>query len=231
MEEKYELETQLRSPSEKNQLQVIPKLVATGETGLEALMEWMDSRRDRQPNLALAKAYQALYRADTPKTREFLQTRFPDGIITPNSQRDVDYQSVQELLAKQDFKSADTLTRQKLCELAGTAAQQRGWLYFSEVDNFPASDLETINRLWLLYSEGKFGFSVQRKIWLSVGKDFDRLWQRIGWKTSGNWTRYPQEFTWDLSAPEGHLPLSNQLRGVRVIASIFSHPVWTQTSV
>ncbi|PLZ94121.1 hypothetical protein CI594_16205, partial [Fischerella thermalis CCMEE 5196] len=41
-----------------------------------------------------------------------------------------------------------------------------------------------------------------------------------------NWTRYPQEFTWDLSAPKGHLPLSNQLRGVRVIASIFAHPAW-----
>ena len=230
MEDKYKLESQLRSPSEKNQLQVIPKLIASGETGLAALMEWLDSHQDR-PSIVLVKAYQALYQANTPQTKEFLQNKFPNGIIPLSSERNVDYQSLQQLLAKQDFERADTLTRQKLCELAGTAAQKRGWLYFSEVDNFPATDLETIERLWLLYSEGKFGFSVQRKIWLSVGRDFDRLWQQIGWKTDSGWTRYPQEFTWDLTAPNGHLPLSNQLRGVRVIASIFSHPVWQQKSV
>ncbi|MGV2826441.1 GUN4 N-terminal ARM-like repeat domain-containing protein [Myxosarcina sp. GI1(2024)] len=230
MEDKYDLKSQLRSQSEKKQLQLIPQLVATGETGLEALMEWMDSRRNQSPNLALVKAYQALYLANTPKTREFLQTRFPNGIVSLPSQRNIDYQSLQQLLAKQDFKNADALTLQKLCELAGATAQKRKWLYFSEVDNFPATDLETIDRLWMLYSEGKFGFSVQRQIWLSVGKDFERLWQLIGWRTDNGWTRYPQEFTWNLTAPKGHLPLSNQLRGVRVIASIFSHPVWTQAS-
>jgi hypothetical protein len=26
----------------------------------------------------------------------------------------------------------------------------------------------------------------------------------------------------------GHLPLLNQLRGVRVAASLFSHPVWSE---
>ncbi|PLZ36777.1 hypothetical protein CBP27_11530, partial [Fischerella thermalis WC542] len=56
--------------------------------------------------------------------------------------------------------------------------------------------------------------------------NWDNLWVKIGWKKGKNWTRYPQEFTWDLSAPRGHLPLSNQLRGVRVIASIFAHPAW-----
>ncbi|MGB0562323.1 MAG: GUN4 domain-containing protein, partial [Spirulinaceae cyanobacterium] len=32
---------------------------------------------------------------------------------------------------------------------------------------------------------------------------------------------------WDLTAPKGHLPLSNQLRGVRTFEAILNHPAWT----
>ena len=141
----------------------------------------------------------------------------------------IDYTLLQQLLAEQNFQAADQLTLQKLCELAGTAAIERKWLYFTEVQQFPATDLQTINDLWLTHSEGKFGFSVQREIWLGVGKNWDKFWSKIGWKTGNQWTRYPHEFTWDLSAPKGHLPLSNQLRGVRVIASLLAHPAWTQS--
>ncbi len=140
----------------------------------------------------------------------------------------IDYSPLQQLLSEQNFQAADQMTLQKLCELAGSSAVQRKWLYFTEVEQFPVTDLQTINQLWLTYSEGKFGFSVQRDIWLSVGKNWDKFWAKIGWKTGNTWTRYPQEFTWDLTAPQGHLPLSNQLRGVRVIASLLTHPAWSK---
>lgn len=157
---------------------------------------------------------------------EFLPVNFPSGVIPLDSEQGVNYELLQQLLVEQKFQAADQLTLQKLCELTGPAAVQRKWLYFTEINRFPATDLQTINRLWLAYSEGKFGFSVQRQIWLSVGKDWDAFWPKIGWKTGNNWTRYPQEFTWDLTAPKGHLPLSNQLRGVRVINALLSHPAW-----
>jgi hypothetical protein len=140
----------------------------------------------------------------------------------------IDYTPLQQLLAQQNFKAADQLTLQKLCELAGASAIQRKWLYFTEVEQFPSTDLQTINNLWLTYSDGKFGYSVQREIWLGLGKNWEKFWAKIGWKTDNNWTRYPQEFTWDLTAPRGHLPLSNQLRGVRVIASLLTHPAWSK---
>lgn len=144
-----------------------------------------------------------------------------------HSDRGIDYEPLQTLLAQQQFQAADQLTLEKLCELAGPAAVQRKWLYFSEVDSFPVADLQTLDQLWLTHSQGKFGFSVQRKIWLSLGKNWEELWPKIGWKSGNNWTRYPQEFTWDLTAPKGHLPLSNQLRGVRVIYSLLAHPAWS----
>lgn len=208
------------------QQQVIPQLANLGEGGLDVLMEFLFERRENPATWVDGKAYQVLHTSDSPKAKEFLQKYFPTGIVPLKSDCNIDYSSLQQLLANQDFQAADRVTIQKMCELAGPTAVQRKWLYFTEVDNFPATDLQTINALWIVHSEGKFGFSVQREIWLGLGKNWDKLWEKIGWKKGNNWTRYPNEFTWNLSAPRGHLPLSNQLRGVRVIASLLSHPTW-----
>jgi hypothetical protein len=219
---------QIYSESEKNQLKLVSELLNEGETGLNILMDWM-TQLGLADNLALGKAYHRLYRDRSPQVQEFLAEYYPNGVVQLKSERNLDYQPLQQLLAQQDFQGADVVTLQKLCELAGSAAIERKWLYFTEVENIPVEDLQTIDRLWLVSSEGKFGFSVQRRIWLSVGKNFSQLWTKIDWKSGNNWTRYPKEFTWNLSAPKGHLPLSNQLRGVRVIDAIFAHPAWNAT--
>ncbi|ACK66566.1 GUN4 domain protein [Rippkaea orientalis PCC 8801] len=220
--------SQFLAESPKTQLELIPQLVSSGDSGWEVLMTFLQLSQTKTPNIVIGKAYQALYQVNVPKTLDFLTHHFPNGVIPLKSERNIDYQGLNELLLKQEFQAADTLTRQKLCELAGEAAVQRKWAYFTEVEQFPSTDLHTINSLWWVYSEGKFGFSVQRKIWLSVGQDYNKLWPKIGWKQDNNWTQYPNQFTWDLSAPVGHLPLLNQLRGVRVAASLFSHPVWSE---
>ncbi len=213
--------------SEKNQLKLIPQLLEEGEAGLKTLTDWMVSLEQESTNLALGKAYQVLYMDKSTQTQKFLASNFPHGVVSLDSERNIDYQPLQELLVQQDFQGADVLTLEKLCELAGTAAVERKWIYFTEVESFPIIDFQTLDKLWLMYSEGKFGFSVQRRMWLSVGKDFSKLWTKIGWKSGNVWTRYPKEFTWNLTAPNGHLPLSNQLRGVRVIDAIFAHPAWS----
>ncbi|MDJ0843937.1 GUN4 N-terminal ARM-like repeat domain-containing protein [Crocosphaera sp.] len=214
--------------TQKDQLQLIPQLMDMGEGGWQVLMKFLQVSQVNEPDIVRGKIYGSLYRLNNPVTEEFLHTHFPDGVIPLNSQRNINYQPLNQLLVEQKFQDADTLTRHLLCELAGEGAIQRKWVYFTEVEQFPATDLQTINGLWWLHSEGKFGFSVQRKLWLSVGKDFTKLWPKIGWKQDNNWTQYPNQFTWDLSAPIGHLPLLNQLRGVRVTASLFSHPAWSQ---
>ena len=228
MENTSGLKHQIYSESEKRQLASVSQLLEEGETGLSILMDWMKSVELPSDNLALGKAYQVLYSLENPLVKDFLATNFPNGVVELESACGVDYQPVQDLLARQDFQGADVVTLQKLCELAGAAAVARKWVYFTEVESFPVRDLRTLDRLWLMYSAGKFGFSVQRKIWLSVGKDFSKLWTKIAWRSGNSWTRYPKEFTWDLTAPVGHLPLSNQLRGVRVIDAIFAHPAWTK---
>lgn len=222
-----ELKQQFQASSEKKQLLLIPELASKGTAGLEVLIEFLKEQKSASPNLISGLAYQVLYEANTPSSKEFLQAHFPTGIIPLRSEKGIDYTKLQQLLVKREFLEADRLTLEKLCELEGQAAVQRKWLYFSEVEKFPIADLQTINNLWFIHSQGKFGFSVQREIWLSLSKNWDKLWPKIGWKSGNNWTRYPIGFTWDLGAPAGHLPLSNQLRGVRVMASLLSHPAWT----
>lgn len=220
------LQLKLRSDAEKNQLHAIEELAALGEDGWPALMEFLLERRD-QPGRVEAKVYQVLFDSQAPKVLVFLQQQFPTGTVALKSDRNIDYTELQQLLAQQRFQDADRLTIQKLCELAGESATLRKWLYFTEVENFPIVDLHTIDRLWLAHSDYHFGFSVQRQIWLSTGKKWEKLWTKIGWKSGYTWTRYPDGFTWSLTAPRGHLPLSNQLRGVRVIAALLGHSAWT----
>lgn len=222
-----EVRSQLTSGSTDTKLQLIQTLAEAGEIGLPLLMEFLLERQSASATPVEGKVYQILYAANSSEVQSFLQTHFPQGLLSPDSEEGVDYSQLQQLLVQQDFQEADQLTLQKLCELAGQAALQRKWIYFSEVKSFPIADLHSLDLLWRVYSEGKFGYSVQRKLWLGVGRNWDKLWPKIGWRQNGNWTRYPQGFTWDLTAPAGHLPLSNQLRGVRVIEALFSHPAWS----
>ena len=134
-----------------------------------------------------------------------------------------DYSPLQQYLLNESYEDADRFTSSKLRELAGEKAVKRGYVYFSEVELIPTIDLSTLDKLWILYSRGKFGFTVQAKILEPVGGRYDKLWPRIGWKKDGIWTRYPKSFNWSIEAPNGHMPLVNQLRGVRLMDSLLNH--------
>lgn len=223
-----ELAEKLRTNNQKNQLKIVEQLAEAGADGLTVLQEFLSERRDHPPTAIDGRIYQVLRKSKDATVAEFFRAAFPSGLVPTPSDRQINYAPLQELLGAEEFQAADKLTLELLCELAGPAAVQRKWIYFTEVDTFPTTDLQTINTLWQLYSGSKFGFSVQREIWLGVGKTWDKMWPKIGWKNGNTWTRYPQEFTWDLSAPRGHLPLSNQLRGVRVMEKLLSHPAWSE---
>ena len=134
-----------------------------------------------------------------------------------------DYSPLQRFLLNESYEDADRFTSSKLRELAGEKAVKRGYVYFSEVESIPSIDLLTLDKLWIVYSRGKFGFTVQSKILRSLGGRYDKLWPRIGWKKDGIWTRYPNAFNWSIDAPNGHMPLVNQLRGVRLMDALLNH--------
>lgn len=121
-----------------------------------------------------------------------------------------DYSKLELLLAQGDFLAADRLTSLKMCEAAGTAlptpASLRGWLYFTEVNQIRAEDLLTINELWLRYSDGKFGYSVQRKLWLSLNQNWEKLWESIGWKKGVVFCAIPTSLLGICRPPEAICP-------------------------
>ncbi|EXC17141.1 hypothetical protein L484_002377 [Morus notabilis] len=139
-------------------------------------------------------------------------------------------------LAAGDFRQADEETRRLLIALAGDAAQKRGYVFFSEVQYITESDLKAIDELWRTFSDGKFGYSVQKKIFNKVNNDFTRFFIKVGWMKKlatteveqYNYRSFPTEFFWEIDGdtPEGHLPLTNALRGTQLLKSILAHPAF-----
>ena len=167
---------------------------------------------------------QVLKRHQPESLTKMLSSTQNGGWFDVPSEANIDFAPMQLALLSENFEEADRLTSSFLRELAGKEAEERGYVYFSEVAYISGCDLTTIDRLWHAYSQGRFSFSVQARILESVGGRFDRLWSKIGWKKDGVWTRYPNSFTWSLEAPEGHMPLINQLRGVRLMDAVLNHP-------
>ena len=159
--------------------------------------------------------------------RDFLD-RHPEGWLAVNSAAGVSYGPLQEALAGMSFEDADRITSSLLRQLAGPGAEQRGYVYYSEVPAMSGVDLQSLDRLWLVYSQGRFGFTVQARLLKACQGRWEALWPKLGWKSGGIWTRYPGSFQWSLSAPEGHMPLINQLRGVRLMDALLSHPALQQ---
>jgi hypothetical protein len=164
--------------------------------------------------------------AETPGSEDSSTSGDPwrRGWLAAPSAQGLDYGPLQGHLLRQEFEEADRLTSAHLRQLAGSAAERRGYVYFSEVAAMPGLDLQSLDRLWITYSLGRFGFSVQGRLLRLSENRWESLWPRLGWKREGQWTRYPNAFTWTLEAPEGHMPLINQLRGVRLMDALLHHP-------
>jgi hypothetical protein len=85
-------------------------------------------------------------------------------------------------------------------------------LGIDDIHDFPCEDLRTINQLWLHYSNGKFGFSVQKEIYESLGgtrkygqQVSEKFGDRVGWRKGGKWLEYT-ELTFNIVAPKAHFP-------------------------
>nr|YP_009295864.1 hypothetical protein Schim_118 [Schimmelmannia schousboei]AOM64799.1 hypothetical protein Schim_118 [Schimmelmannia schousboei] len=219
-----------KSFSMKKQLDLIQQILGKGEVGQKALLDILiDRHLDKTQELVLLDGilFEFLISINIDKIQNSLTTYFPNGLVELKSSLKIDYQPLQELLISQQFQAADKLTQIHLCTLAGlNNSNSRNWLYFTDIALLPSEDLATIDLLWRIYSRGKFGFSVQRKIWLANDCNWEKLWNSIGWKHNGVACRYPEEFIWEINAPKGHLPLFNQLRGVQVLLALFQHIVW-----
>ncbi|MDB9373900.1 GUN4 domain-containing protein [Nodularia sphaerocarpa] len=121
-----------------------------------------------------------------------------------------DYTRLRDFLAAGEWKQADKETWRVM--FAVTKRERYSWLREEDIDNFPCEDLRTIDGLWVKYSNGRFGFSVQKHIFNIFGVTREsnyKIWgefgEMIGWKRKHLWLFY-EHISFDIKAPEGHLP-------------------------
>ena len=198
-------------------LPTVKELTTAGVAGLGAtatlqpwtpLGHWKRLRRARQ-GLGATAALKP-WTADSTRpgnTLRIVRQRLPDH-----------YQKLMNYLASGSWKEADHETEQMMLKAVGTKAEQRGYLSPEEIRNFPCKDLLLIDGLWVKFSGGKFGFSVQKQIWVEVGGKLDfgedeasakaayvRFGDSNGWRRENSFVNY-RNLKFDLSAPAGHLP-------------------------
>lgn len=135
------------------------------------------------------------------------------------------YPRLEAFLKGRQWREADIETSQVICQLA--QREQEGWLDYKSIKNLPYSDLLEIDRLWRKYSNNRFGFSIQKQIYQSLvatqtvdAQMMQKFGEIVGWRNpnSSNWYSH-SELSFNLSAPEGHLPRGLSTKGFR---SLFS---------
>ena len=133
------------------------------------------------------------------------------------SQWGVDYTKLRDLLAAGKWRKADWETAIKMLEVAERTSE--GWLRIEDIYRFPCEDLRIIDQLWVKYSKGLFGFSVQKRIYQSLGgtREYDRkIWEafrdRVCSRELYGWIEY-NDRKFNTKAPQGHLPVLWRLGG------------------
>ena len=142
-----------------------------------------------------------------PKKKKAAPKQFS---LSDFSEVGIDYRPLAKLLARQQWEQADQLTLQLMLKACGQ--EHSIWIDRDTMRKFPCRDLNTIDKLWVKYSKGQFGFSVQKRIYLSLGgkrsydkKAWEALGDRLGWRVHGSWL-FPEDLNYSISAPQGHLP-------------------------
>lgn len=147
--------------------------------------------------------------------------------------QDSKFQTLERLLKDHQWRAADGETYRLMITTVGKEAGQ----LFAPEDllTFPCNDLKAIDGLWVKYSDGKFGFSVQKKIYVECGAKLDgkypevviweRFCDRVGWRLGGSYITYDKVLydTYE-KANQGHLPFSR-------VGSVLMESMWGISSL
>lgn len=131
------------------------------------------------------------------------------------SEVNADYIHLRDLLAKEDWVEADAETARLIVTISGKNKTDYESLRIEDIEQFPCTDLCTIDSLWQYYSDHKFGFSIQNRKWKEIchqGRTkanffaFDELVTDLGWWVpSEGWLTFdPIEGLEEV--PQGYFP-------------------------
>jgi hypothetical protein len=141
------------------------------------------------------------------------------------------YHQLEDYLSRKEWKKADEET----AWLFYVVMVQQNYKDWSELcQTFPCEILNKIDQLWVDYSQEQFGFSVQKRIWESVGGKpdavglgfetyakrilektnekldvdhtaWDKFGKQVGWYVANAWRNY-NDLPFSIQSPEGNLP-------------------------
>ena len=131
------------------------------------------------------------------------------------SAKGIDYRELEKLLKNKQWYEADQLTDRLMLKASGR--EKEGWIDLESIKKFPCEDLLTLDRLWVHYSNGLYGFSVQKQIYVECGgkldfsypsnETWDKFCDRTAWKKDGEYVSYPNPFFENnFINVKGHLP-------------------------
>jgi transcriptional regulator with XRE-family HTH domain len=198
---------EIAEPKKKTRQQLAQGLGITEQELLEQIARYSDSEAEKTISAppGLAESEEAI-----AKSHQKLVEPVKALASKLSFQQKVDYTLLQNLLTDEKWREADKETLTVMLQVAGR--EQEGWFTTEHIENFPCQDLQTIDQLWKKYSNERFGLSIQKRIWESVGGTSDADYRtvcyfgnHVGWRRSGRWLSYGNR-TFNHLSPKGHLP-------------------------
>jgi hypothetical protein len=133
-----------------------------------------------------------------------------EQVILDEAHSCLDLENLIKSLASKKWKEADKETNLIIVETTRRVFENRSKLNDKIYTVRLTAALQRIDQLWLCYSSGHFGFSIQASIWQSAGGDnTEKIKQTmedyLGWNKDVGWCWY-DKLNFTLDAPKGHLP-------------------------
>jgi hypothetical protein len=126
------------------------------------------------------------------------------------------YSDLEKYLQQQNWRKADEETTWIFYQVIGLEGLL---LWYNLLEHFPHDILNKIDQLWVRYSNGHFGFSIQKQIWERLGGKLDRFCletkyeikrkfgKEVGWwEDESNYRKYESLKFTIAESPKGNLP-------------------------
>ncbi len=138
---------------------------------------------------------------------------------------------IRDLLKAHHWQQADAYTTALMLQITGRSSF--GNFDVDAIKTFPKQELQLIDRMWMAYSQGHFGFGIQFHLWSKAPRDIETWGRMVGWRPSDRWLYY-HELNYSLEAPPGHLPvgfLAGTAGGLRSSLLLFDRYLLAKWSV
>ena len=153
------------------------------------------------------------------------------------SAKGIDYRELEKLLKDKQWYEADQLTDKLMIKASGR--DKEGWINLESIKKFPCEDLQTIDRLWVHYSNELYGFSVQKQIYVECGGKLDfssyslETWKKFCDLTAKDRLEKPvhypdQFFKKNFMSMKGHLPRADVGQMLYVSRLEIAHKIFSR---